>query len=120
MDIKRLHFSFRNIVLESNRELKNYASLFCADHGYCVDDLSLFFDDSGLIPGVRVALQPALHYDEQALTELNVALEKDLNNIVFDYAYNNRQKISAEDSNTVRSIPRISEYMPQLLSASQN
>jgi len=120
MEIKRLHYSFKAIVTETNRELKSYASLFCADRGYFLEDLTLYVDDTGLIPGVRVVLQPALTYDEQALTELEVALEDDLNNIVFDCSYNTRHKISAEDSMTIRSIQHISECMPQLVTASQN
>jgi hypothetical protein len=120
MNIKRIHFSFKTVVSEAKSELKSHASLLCADRGYCIDDLTLFFDDTGLMPGVRVALRPALNYDEQTLTELEVALEDDLNNIVFDYAYNTRQIIGAEDSITVRSILHISECMPQLVAASQN
>jgi hypothetical protein len=120
MNIERLNVSFKEVVLEQKKELKSYASLFCAARAFYAEDLTLFFDDTGLMPGVRVALQPALHYDEQALTELEVALEQDLNNIVFDYAYNARHKIRAEDSKTVRSIPHISKCMPQLVTASQN
>jgi hypothetical protein len=120
MNIKRVHLSFKNVVSEAKSELKSHASLFCADRGYYVDDLTLFFDDMGLMPGVRVALQPALSYDKLALTELELALEDDLNNIVFDYAYNTRHKISAEDSITVWAILHISECMPQLVTASQN
>jgi len=120
MNIERIYFSFKTVVSEAKSKLKSHASLFCADRGYYVDDLKLFFDDTGLMPGVRVALQPALNYDEQALTELEVALEDDLNNIVFDYAYNTRHKISAEDSITVRVIPHINECMPRLVTASQN
>jgi len=120
MEIKRLHNSFKAIVTETNRELKSYASLFCADRGYYLDDLTLFVDDTRLMPGVHVALQPALNYDQQALNELEVALEDDLNNIVFDSSYNSQHKISAEDSITVRSIPYISECLLQLVTASQN
>jgi len=120
MNIKRLHSSFKTVVSEAKSELKSHASLFCADRGYYVNDLTLFFDNTGLMPRVRVALQPTLSYDEQALTELEVALEDDLNNIVFDYAYNTQHKISAEDSITVWAIPHINECMPQLVTASQN
>jgi hypothetical protein len=120
MNIKRVQLSFKNVVSEAKSELKSHASLFCADRGYYVEDLTLFFDDTGLMPGVRVALQPALSYDELALTELELALEDDLNNIIFDYAYNTRHKISAEDSITVLAIPHISECMSQLVTAAQN
>jgi hypothetical protein len=120
MNIKRLHSSFKTVVSEAKSELKSHASLFCADRGYYVNDLTLFFDNTGLMPRVRVALQPTLSYDEQALTELEVALEDDLSNIVFDYAYNTQHKISAEDSITVWAIPHINECMPQLVTASQN
>lgn len=119
MNLNRLHYSYRTIILETSQELKNYASLFFTDRGYCVDDLSLFFDDSGLIPGVRVALQPALNYDKQALKELKVALEDDLNNIVFDYAYNTQYKIYADDSRMI-SLRHIRESLPQFVIAAQN
>jgi formyltetrahydrofolate hydrolase len=120
MELKRFHLSFKTVVSEAKSELKGYVSLLCADHGYYVDHLMLFFDDAGLMPGVRVALQPTLNYDEHMLSELEAALEDDLNNIVFDYVYNARHKISAEESRTVVSIPHISECISQLMIASQN
>jgi hypothetical protein len=120
MNIERIHFSFKTVASDANSKLKSRASFFCADHGYYVDDLTLFFDDTGLLPGVHVELRPALNYDEGTLTELEMALEHDLNNIVFDYAYNTRHIIGAEDSITVRSIAHVSECMPQLVTASQN
>ena len=120
MELKRVHSCFKNVVSEANSELKSHVSLLCADLGYYVDHLTLFFDDTGFMPGVRVALRPTLNYDEQTLSELEAALEKDLNNIVFDYVYNSRHKISAEDSNTVMCIPYVSECISQLVIASQN
>jgi hypothetical protein len=120
MNIRRIHFIFKTFFSEANSELKCHASLFCADRGYYVNNLTLFFDDNELVPGVSVALLPALNYDKQALKELEVALEDDLNNIIFNYAYNTRYMIGAEDSMTVMSIPYISEYMSQLVITSQN
>jgi formyltetrahydrofolate hydrolase len=120
MELKRFHISFKTVVSEAKSELKSHVSLLCADHGYYIDNLTLFLDDTGLMPGVRVALRPTSSYDEQALSELEAALENDLNNIVFDYVYNSRNKISAEDSSTVMCISHISECISQLVLASQN
>jgi hypothetical protein len=120
MNIERIRFSFKAAVSKAKFELKAHASFICADRGYYIDDLTLFFDDTKLMPGVRVALRRTLNYDEQAFTELKVALEDDLNNIIFDYAYNTQHMIGAEDSITARSFPRISERMPLLVTASQN
>jgi hypothetical protein len=120
MNTKSIHFIFETFFSEANSELKSHASLFCADRGYYVEDLTLFFGDTELVPGVSVALLPALHYDKQALKELEVALEDDLNNIIFNYAYNARHMIGAEDSMTAMSIPYISECMSQLVITSQN
>jgi hypothetical protein len=120
MNIESLRLSFKDVVSKQKRELKSYASLFCAEQGYYIEDLALFFDDTALLPCLVVEFTPTLHYGEQALKELTAALEKDLNNIVFNYAYNRRYKIGTEDSSIVRSIPRISEHMPQLVTASQN
>lgn len=120
MNIERLHPLFEDVLSEMERELKSYASLFCAECGYCVDDSTLFFDDAALMPGVRVALKPALRYGAQELADLEAALEDDLNNIVFDYAYNTRYKIGAEDSKTIERIPYVSEHIRQLMTIPQN
>jgi hypothetical protein len=120
MNMKRVHFIFKTFYSEVNSELKSHASLFCADRGYYIDDCTLFFDYTELLPGVSVALLPALNYDKQALKELEVALEDDLNNIIFNYAYNARHIIGAEDSIKALCIPHISECMSQLVITSQN
>jgi hypothetical protein len=120
MKLERFHISFETIVSEANSELKSRVLLLSAHRGYHIDDLTLFFDDTGFMPGVRVALRPILNYDKQVLSELEVVLENDLNNIVFDYVYNSRHKISSEDSSTIMCIPHISECIPQLVIASQN
>jgi hypothetical protein len=120
MNIERLHPLFEDVLSEMQRELKSYASLFCAERGYCVDDSTLFVDDTALMPGIRVALKPALRYGAQELADLAAVLEDDMNNIVFDYAYNTRHKIGAEDSKTIESIQYVSEHMRQFMIVPQN
>ena len=120
MKLNRFHISFKTIVSEAKSELKSRVLSLSADRGYYIDNLTLFFEDTGFMPGVRVSLQPTLNYDVHALSELETALETDINNIVFNYIYNSRHKISAEDSSTVLCIPHISECISQLVIASQN
>jgi len=45
--------------------------------------------------------------------------ENDLTNIVFDYAYNTRHKIGAEDLKTIEHIPYVSEHVWELMTAPQ-
>ncbi|MGZ4863254.1 MAG: hypothetical protein ACXV5H_00595 [Halobacteriota archaeon] len=120
MKLKRFHISFKNIVSEAKSELKSYVLGLSADRGYHIDDLMLFFDDTGFLPGVRVSLRPTLNYDERELSDLETALETDLNNIVFRHVYNSRHKINSEDSSRVMCIPHIGECLPQLVVGSQN
>lgn len=120
MNIERLHPLFEAVLSEMERELKSYASLFCTECGYCVDDSTLFFDDEAVLPGVRVALKPALRYGVQELADLAAALEDDLNNIVFNHVYNTRHKIGAEDSKTIEYIPYINEHLRQFMIVPQN
>ena len=47
-------------------------------------------------------------------------LEDDLNNIVFDYAYNGRHKIGSEDSNLINLVPYLGEHVAPCLIVSQN
>src|SRR5659263_739033 len=93
MKLNRFHISFKTIVSEAKSELKSRVLSLSADRGYYVDNLTLFFEDTGFMPGVRVSLQPTLNYDVHALSELETALETDINNIVFNYIYNSRHKI---------------------------
>lgn len=120
MEIKKLSSLLEETLSKMERDLKRYALLLCAEHGYCLDDLTLFFDDSTLAPGVRVSLTPTLRYESQELDGLVAALEEDLNNIVFDRAYNRRDEIGAEDSNPIKPVPYLGEYVRPLLIASQN
>jgi hypothetical protein len=120
MKIETVHVSFETIVSEAKSELKSRVLCLSAHHGYHIADLTLFFDDAGFMPGVRVALRPMLSYDKQELFKLEVELENDLNNFIFDYVYNSRRKIGAEDSSRVMRIPHIGECISQLVIASQN
>jgi len=69
----------------------------------------------GLLPAIRVALTPALRYELPQLAHLAAELEHDLTNIVFDYAYNTRHKIGAEDLKTIGHIPYVSEHIWRLM-----
>ena len=120
MNIERLHALFEVLLSEIEGELKSYASLFCAERGYCIDDSILIVDDAGLLPAIRVALTPALRYELPQLAHLAAELENDLNNIVFDYAYNMRHRIGAEDLETIEHIPYVSEHAWRLMTVSQN
>jgi hypothetical protein len=120
MNIERLHQLFDAILSEMERELKSYASLFCAEHGYFINDSITVVDDGGLLPAIRVALTPALRYEPRQLAHLAAELENELNNIVFEYAYNTRQRIGAEGSKTIEHIPHASEHVRRLMTVSQN
>jgi hypothetical protein len=120
MDIERLHQLFETLISEMERELKSYASLFCAERGYCINDSILVVDDAGLLPAIHVALTPALRYELPQLAHLAAELEDDLNNIVFDCAYNTRHKIGAEDLTTIEHIPYVSEHVWRLMTVQQN
>ncbi|MEI7827846.1 MAG: hypothetical protein WCI87_08660 [Euryarchaeota archaeon] len=120
MNIERLRPLFEAALSEMETEMKSYVSLFCAECGYCINDSTLFFDDAALLSGVRVALKPALRYGVQELADLAVALEDELNNIVFDHAYNTQHKIGAEDSKTIEYIPYVSEHMRRFMIVPQN
>jgi hypothetical protein len=120
MKIERLHQLFNVIVSEMERELKSYASLFCAERGYCINDSIMVVDDGGLLPAIHVALTPTLRYELPELAHLAAELEDELNNIVFDYAYNTRCRIGAEGSKTIGHIPHVSEHVWRLMTVSQN
>ena len=120
MNIERLCQLFDVIVSELEEELKSYASLFCAERGYCIDDSIMVVDDEGLLPEIHVALTPALRYELPQLAHLAAELENDLNNIVFSYAYNTRYGIGAEGPKTIDQIPHVSERVWRLMTASQN
>jgi hypothetical protein len=120
MKIDKLRELFKVVLYEQNKELKSYAWLFCAERCFCVNDSLLVVDDAGLLPQIRVTLTPTLRYDSSQLTSLVTELESDLTNIVFDYAFNKRYVIGAEDQKTIEHIPSFSEQVWQLTSIPQN
>jgi len=120
MEIKKLRSLLEETSSKMEGDLKRYASLFCAKHGYFVEEVTLFFDDSAFAPGIRVSLTPSLSYDSLELGVLAAVLEDDLNNIVFDYAYNRSHKIGAEDSNPIKPMLYLVEHIAPCLIASQN
>ncbi|MGB9370723.1 MAG: hypothetical protein WCB79_02130 [Halobacteriota archaeon] len=120
MKVEKLRQLFKAVLSEMKKELQSYAWLFCAERGYCIDDSLLFVDDAGILPAIRVALTPALRYELPHLAHLADELENDLTNIVFDYAYNTRHKIGAEDLKTIGHIPYVSEHIRQLMTVPQN
>ena len=120
MKVDKLRELFKTVFSEMNNELKSYAWLFCAERGYCVNDSLLVVDDAGLLPAIRVAFTPALRYELSQLASLAAELEDDLTNIVFDYAYNRRHKIGAEDLQTIEHIPYLSEHAWRLMTVPQN
>jgi len=120
MNVEKLRKLFKSVLSEMKKELKSYAWVFCAQRGYCINDSLLVVDDAGLLPAIRVALTPALRYDLPQLGHLVAELENDLTNIVFDYAYNTRHKIGAEDLKTLEHIPYVSEHIRRLMTMPQN
>jgi hypothetical protein len=120
MKIEKLVKLFQTILSKIEEELKDYATFFCASHGYIVNDFALRCDSTTLLPTVHAALTPALSYDPRELNELAVALEYDLNNIVFEYAYNMRLAIGTEDSNVIECKPFVSEHMQEFITVAQN
>ena len=120
MNVEKLRKLFKVVLSEMKKELKSYAWLFCAERGYCINDSLLVVDEAGLLPAIRVALAPALRYEVPQLGHLAAELENDLTNIVFDYAYNMRHKIGAEDLKTLEHIPYVSEHIRGLMMVPQN
>ncbi|HYA33795.1 MAG TPA: hypothetical protein VEG65_07380 [Candidatus Bathyarchaeia archaeon] len=120
MKADKLRELFKTVLFEMNKELKSYAWLFCAERGFSVSDSILFVDDAGLLPEIRAALTPTLRYDLAQLANLVAELENDLNNIVFEYAYNRRYNIGGEDRKTIERMPSLNEHVLQLMSIAQN
>src|SRR5208337_5635742 len=120
MKVEQLRQLFKAVLSEMKKELQSYAWLFCAERGYCINDSLLVVDDAGLLPAIHVALTPALRYELPQLAHLTAELENDLTNIVFDYAYNTRHKIGAEDLKTIGHIPYVSEHIWRLMTVPQN
>jgi hypothetical protein len=120
MKIDKLRELFKVVLCELSKELKSYARLFCAERGFCVNDSYLVVDDAGLLPAIRVELTPALRYELPQLMRLAAELENDLTNIVFDYAYNKRHKIGAEDRKAIESITYLDKRTWQLMKVPQN
>jgi hypothetical protein len=120
MEIKKLRYLLEETLSKMKGDLTRYALLLCAERGYYLEDVTLSFDDAALAPGIRVDLTPALRYDLRELNALAATLERNLNNIAFDYAYNRRQKIGAEDSNSIKLVTYLSDYVRSPLIASQN
>jgi hypothetical protein len=120
MKIDKLRKLFKVVLCELGKELKSYARLFCAERGFCVNDSHLVVNDAGLLPAIRIELTPALRYELPQLMRLAAELENDLTNIVFDYAYNRRHKIGAEDRKTIEFIPYLDECTWRLMMVPQN
>jgi len=120
MKAEKLRQLFKAVLSEMKKELKSYAWLFCAERGFSINDSLLVVDDAGLLPAIRVALTPALRYELPQLAHLVAELEYDLTNIVFDFAYNTRHKIGAEDMKTIGHIPYVSEHIWQLMTVPEN
>ena len=120
MKVEKLKQLFKAVLSEMKKELQSYAWLFCAERGYCISDSLLVVDDAGLLPAIHVALTPVLRYELPQLADLTAELENDLTNIVFDYAYNTRHKIGAEDLKAIGHIPYVSEHLWRLMTVPQN
>jgi hypothetical protein len=120
MEIKKLRYLLEETLSKMKGDLTRYALLLCSERGYCLKDVTLSFDDAALAPGIRVGLTPALRYDPQELNVLAAMLENNLDNIVFEHAYNERQKIGAEDSNPIKLVTYLNDYVRSSLIASQN
>ncbi|MDD1721058.1 MAG: hypothetical protein LUP95_03630 [Euryarchaeota archaeon] len=120
MKLETLQQLFRAVLVDMQDELRSYSKLLCLEHGYEVDDLNFTMESETLFPAVDVSLTPALYYEREELARFKELVEEDLNNIVFDYAFNRQHHAQADEHLSVERTAFVSQNIKHLLTASQN
>ncbi len=120
MKLEILQQLFRAALADMQDELRSYSKLLCIEHGYEIDDLAFTIESESLFPAVGVSLTPSLHYEGEDLARFREIIEEDLNNIVFDYAFNSQHHAQAEERRSVEYAAFLSQNSKYLLAASQN
>ena len=120
MKRETLHELFEIALYTKEEELKRYAEYFCAESGYSVNDFALRCETKALLPEIHASFRPTLNYDARDLFQLTTELEDDLNNIVFEHAYNMHFRIGAENARTIEHLPLFCESLQQLSIVRQN
>ncbi len=120
MRLNVLQQLFRAVLVDIQDELRSYSKLLCLEHGYEIDDLKFEIESDALFPAVDVSLTPSLCYEERELARFKELIEEDLNNIVFDYAFNQQHHAQMEEHRSVKQLEFVSQNCRHLLGASQN
>ncbi len=120
MRIETLQQLFRAALVDMQGELRSYSKLLCLEHGYEIDDFKFEIVGEALLPAIGVSLIPSLYYETEELARFTELVEEDLNNIVFDYAFNRQHQIHADEHRTVPRSTFLSQNYKHLSKASQN
>ncbi len=120
MRLNVLQQLFRAVLVDMQDELRSYSKLLCLEYGYEVDELKFKLEDETLFPTVDVSLTPSLRYEDGELARFKERIEEDLNNIIFDYAFNRQHRAQMEERRSVKYIEFLSQNCSHLLGASQN
>ncbi len=120
MKLEVLQQLFQAVLVDMHEELRSYSKLLCLEHGYQIDDLNFTIESDTFFPSIGVSLVPSLHYEHDAFTRFRELIEDDLNNIVFDCAFNSQHHAQAEEYRSIKHIAFVSHNCKDLLIASQN
>ncbi len=120
MKLETLQQLFRAVLVEMQDELRSYSKLLCLEHGYQIENLTFAIERETLFPAVDVSLTPSLNYEQEELARVREHIEEDLNNIIFDYAFNSQHYVQAEEHRSVEHTAFLSRNVKHLLAASQN
>lgn len=120
MRLEILQQLFRAALADMQDELKSYSKLLCFEHGYEIDEFKFTIEGETLFPAVGVSLTPSLCYEREELARFKELIEEDLNNIVFDYAFNSQHHAQKEEHRSVEQMSFVSQNYKHLLVASQN
>ncbi len=120
MKLEALQQLFRAVLVDMHDELRSYSKLLCLQHGYEIDDLKFAVESEALFPAIGVSLVPSLRYEPEELARFKELVEQDLNNIVFDYAFNLQHHAQVEEHRSVEYSAFISENFKHLSAALQN
>ncbi len=120
MKLDILRQLFRATLTDMQEELRSYSKLLCLQHGYEIDDLTFAIEQEALFPAIGVSLTPSLRYEQEELARFRELIEEDVNNIVFDHAFNRQHGAQAEEQRPVEREAFVSQNCKHLLVASQN
>ncbi len=120
MRLEILQQLFRAVLADMQDELRSYSKLLCFEHGYEIDEFEFTIEGKTLFPEVGVSLTASLCYEQEELARFKQLIEEDLNNIVFDYAFNCQHHAQKEEYRSVEQMAFVSQNCKHLLAASQN